>query len=102
MLKSGSKPLFRILVLTLATLVTFYPQIATAKNLSAGCTNSILDWHKSNLTSSNSYRRWIDPAFSKAESDIIEKALHIVVQRIQQKRIWQRVEELHGTPSLTL
>jgi hypothetical protein len=101
MLKSGSKKSLRVFVLVLATLAAFYPQIVAGKNLSAGCSSSILDWHKSNLTGNNSYRRWIDPAFSKAESDIIEEALRIVVQRIQQKRIWERVEELHGISSLT-
>jgi hypothetical protein len=51
-----------------------------------------MNWHNKE-TGVNSYRRWIDPKFSQKERDLIEQALGLAVNRLQEKRNWEEIQE---------
>lgn len=83
---------FGLLILSISVSV---PKPVTGKSLVGNCTNALLNWHNKG-TGVNSYRRWIDPRFSRVKRDLIEEALRIAVRRIQQKRNWEQIQDLYS------
>ncbi|MGB8507034.1 MAG: hypothetical protein WCD76_01385, partial [Pyrinomonadaceae bacterium] len=90
----GPRHFAKIVSLLVLVFLGFYPQTSEGKAAIGNCTNAIVDWEKKG-TGSNSYRRWIDPSFSSAEKDLIEKALRIAVNRIQKKSNWEQIKDLY-------
>ena len=89
---STSAHVFRcVFVLGVCALCT---PVVAASPLWRDCTSDILNWQKKG-TGSNSYRRSIDSRFNDVERDLIERALRIAVKRLQQKRNWERIQELY-------
>ncbi len=89
---SSSASVFRCaLVLGVCAL---YTPVVAANPLWRDCTSEYLNW-KNKRTGSNSYRRSIDSRFNNVEQDLIERALQIAVKRLQQKRNWDRIQELY-------
>lgn len=99
----GSHPIFlrlrsrltvRSVVLGLWLLIacTLFPQSVKSNPLAGNCTSTLMDWHNKG-TGVNSYRRWIDPEFPQKERDLIEQALRLAVNRLQEKRNWEEIQE---------
>jgi hypothetical protein len=100
MLTSGRGSFLKISGLLVLGFIAFLYQPAKGQSTTSSCTDAIANWHRKG-TGTNSYRRWIDPKFNQVERSLIEDALRIAVNRLQQKSIWERVQELYDYASVT-
>jgi hypothetical protein len=100
MLTLGRRVFLNVPVSLILGLILFSYQPARGQSSTSSCTDAIANWHRKS-TGTNSYRRWIDPKFNQVERRLIEDALRIAVNRLQQKNIWEQVQELYDYASIT-